>query len=241
MTLAQFPEVVFYGRLGDQALQMFNLSAELPELRGRRVLDCPGGPGSLPALLRSHGVEVTAVDPLYAMSAAELRNRAAADLDLTIELSDLFQSLRPDFDLAGLRREHLDGLEQFLADFSSHPDTYVAASLPDLPFADASFELVLSGHLLFSYAPIKDGGLMAGDGLDLAWHRKALAELCRVSSASVRLYPAHTMQRPVARHAYAEALLADLPSGWSGRFVASSYDQGFVGCCEGLELVRAHR
>jgi hypothetical protein len=195
------------------------------------VLDCPGGPGTLPALLRSHGVDVTAVDPLYAMS-------AAGDLVLTIDLWDQFQSLRPDFDLAGLRAEQLRGLEQFLADFSSHPDTFVAVSLPELPFADASFELVLSGHLLFSYAPIKDGGLMAGDGLDLAWHRRALAELCRVSSASVHLYPAHTMKRPVARHVYAEALLTDLPSGWRGKFVASSYDQGFLGCCEGLELVK---
>jgi SAM-dependent methyltransferase len=127
MILAQFPEVVFYGRLGDEVLQMFNLAAELPKWRGRRVLDCPFGPGTLPALLRSHGVDVTAVDPLYAMSAAELRSRAAGDLDRTIDLSDLFQSLRPDFDLAGLRAELLRGLEQFLVDFSSHPDTFVAA------------------------------------------------------------------------------------------------------------------
>lgn len=79
---------------------------------------------------------------------------------------------------------------------------------------------------------------MAGEGLDLAWHRRALAELCRVSCREVRLYPAHTVDRVVRRHPYAEALLAELPPGWRGRFVERSYDEGFEGCLEGLELVR---
>ena len=44
----QFAQVVFYGRLGSQALTMFNLDPA--QWRGARVLDCPGGPGSLSAL-----------------------------------------------------------------------------------------------------------------------------------------------------------------------------------------------
>ena len=79
---------------------------------------------------------------------------------------------------------------------------------------------------------------MAEPGLDLAWHRRAFAELLRVSRRQVRCFPAHTMDRPVARHPYAEALLAELPGGWSGRFVPSSFDQGFEGIVEGLELER---
>jgi len=63
----EFDGVVFFGRLGEQALAMFHLEAELPRWQGARVLDCPGGPGSLAARLRPCGIDMTAVDPLYAL------------------------------------------------------------------------------------------------------------------------------------------------------------------------------
>lgn len=234
----EFESVVFYGRLGEQALAMFNLTAELPQWRGCAVLDCPGGPGSLAARLRRQGCNVTAVDPLYALDPTALERRALADLEHTMAVQAASDDLRPDFDLEACRREHLEALAAFLADRGDHPDRYLAAALPDLPFADGHFDLVLSGHLLFSYAPLADGGLMTGAGLDLAWHRRALAELCRVSRRQVRLYPAHTIALNARRHPYAEALLAELPPGWRGRFVASPYDQGHRGSTDGLQLER---
>ena len=75
----QLAQVVFFGRLGSQALAMFNLDPA--QWRGARVLDCPGGPGSLSALLRAEGLDVTAVDPLYALSEAALEQRTRADLE----------------------------------------------------------------------------------------------------------------------------------------------------------------
>ena len=217
----EFSKVVFYGRLGEQALKMFGLEEELDRWRGVKVLDCPGGPGSLPALLRGHGCDVTAVDPLYALPLEELRRQALDDLETTMAIQAASDDLRSDFDLEACRQEHLHTMELFLADREAHPASYQAAALPKLPFANGSL-------------------LMAGEGLDLNWHRQALAELCRVSSGEVRLYPAHTVEQTVRRHPYAEALLAELPAGWQGRFVERSYDQGFKGCLEGLELVRTH-
>ena len=234
----QLDGVVFYGRLGAHALQMFGLEDALRCWQGARVLDCPGGPGSLAALLGAAGVEVIACDPLYALSNAALRQRTLDDLALSLRKSASSSMLRPGFDLEPIRRSHLESLEAFLADREAHPTRYVAASLPTLPFADGQFDLVLSGHLLFSYSPVSSGGLMTGAGLDLSWHRAALAELCRVSRQQVRLYPAHTQTLPAHRHPYAEALLADLPASWSGGFVPRSYDQGFRGCTDGLELKR---
>jgi hypothetical protein len=230
--------VVFYGRLGHLALQMYGLEGDLQHWRGARVLDCPGGPSSLAALLASAGVEVIACDPLYALSNAELRQRSLDDLELSIAKSTTSSMLRPGFDLAQVRRNHLEGLEAFLADRQANPDRYLAASLPELPFATGSFDLVLSGHLLFSYAPVADGGLMLGPGLDLEWHRRALAELCRVSCHQVRLYPAHTQACPAEPHPYAEALLAALPASWNGGFASRNYDQGFSGFTDGLQLSR---
>lgn len=232
----EFQQVVFYGRLGEHALAMFNLNPA--DWRGARVLDCPGGPGSLSALLRAEGLNVTAVDPLYALSAEELEQRALADLATSMDKLAGSPVIRPDFDLHACRQSHLEALAAFLADRRAHPDRYVAASLPELPFADQSFDLVLCGHLLFSYAPISAGGLMAEPGLDLAWHRRALAELLRLSRRAVRLYPAHTVERQARRHPYAEALLAELPAGWRGRFAPSSHDQGHEGLTDVLELER---
>lgn len=56
---------------------------------------------------------------------------------------------------------------------------YRAAGLPDLPFPDGRFDLVLCSHLLFTWA----------DPLDLAWHTGAVDELLRVARGEVRLYP----------------------------------------------------
>lgn len=234
----QFESVVFYGRLGEQALAMFGLAGELPRWRGACVLDCPGGPGSLSARLRRDGLDITAVDPLYALAPAELERRALADLEHTLTVQAASATLRPDFDLQACRQDHRDALEAFLSDRHAHPDRYIAAALPQLPFADQSFDLVLCGHLLFAYAPLRDGGLMAGAGLDLEWHRLALAELCRVSRQQVRLYPAHTIALEACRHPYATALLMELPPGWRGRFVPSGYDQGHRGCTDALHLER---
>ncbi|WP_152669551.1 methyltransferase [Synechococcus sp. GFB01] len=230
----EFARVVFYGRLGRQALAMFALEPQ--RWRGARVLDCPGGPGSLSALLRAEGLDVTAVDPLYALNEAELERRALSDLEAAMAQLAGDPAIRPDFDLAACRQEHLEALETFLADRRAHPERYVAASLPALPFTDRSFDLVLCGHLLFSYAPCSAGGLMREPGLDLAWHRRALAELLRLSRRAVRIYPAHTMERQARRHPYAEALLAELPAGWQGRFAATAYDQGHDGLTDVLDL-----
>lgn len=181
------------------------------------------------------------MDPLYALGEPELRQRALADLEAALAALASSQDIRPDFDLALCRKEHMEALEAFLRDRHAHPDRYVAASLPQLPFADQSFDLVVCGHLLFCYAPRSAGGLMNEQGLDLAWHRQALGELQRVSRRSLRLYPAHTIERQARCHPYAVRLLAELPSGWQGRFTATTYDQGHEGCTDGLELERVAR
>lgn len=71
----ELPRVVFFGRTGSDALHFFDL--DLTDWRGARILDCPGGPGSLVATARRNGVEALAVDPLYALSPA-LKTRSAA-------------------------------------------------------------------------------------------------------------------------------------------------------------------
>ena len=231
------PRVVFFGRTGADALAFFNL--DLAAWRGCRVLDCPGGPGSFTTLARAAGVESVAADPLYTLSLPELERHCRDDIAFTMERLALSPTLRPDFDLSGFRQGKLEALEAFLADRREHPEAYRAASLPSLPFAAASFDLVLCGHLLFCYAPIADGGLSERPDFDLPWHRQALAELLRVSRREVRIYPAHTIERRPRVHPWVEPLLASLPPGWQGQLEPTVYDEGFDGETPML-LLRRH-
>ena len=230
----ELPRVVFFGRSGEEACRFFNLN--LAEWEGASVLDCPGGPGSLAALARHSGVSMLAVDPLYALEPEALEQRCREDTTLTIHRLHQSTTVRPDFNLDLYERQKLEALETFLADRRAHPDTYRAGALPELPLDDNSIDLVLSGHLLFVYAPLADGGLHQLDCFDLNWHRRALAELLRVSRREVRIFPAHTITLPTRVHPYVAPLLAELPAGWQGSLENTAYDQGSVGDCPMLRL-----
>lgn len=223
----ELPKVVLFGRSGEEALQFFNL--DLQACRGLRLLDCAGGPGTLSALARSAGVEILAVDPAYGLTESEFEAHCRGDIDLTLARLATTTAIRPGFDLESFRRGKQEALELFLADRRRHPQAYRCAALPQLPLASASFDLVLCGHLLFSYAPIAAGGLNAGNDFDLAWHRRALAELLRVCRGDLRIYPAHSITRPAQRHPYLAPLMEDLPPGWRWWLEPTPYDEGFDG------------
>ena len=231
---------MFFGRTGVEACRFFNLN--LADWRGASLLDCPGGPGSLAALARRYGLEVLAVDPLYALEPEALERRCREDIAFTMERLRQSATLRKDFNLEPYHQEKLEALESFLADRQAHPESYIPAALPELPLADSSFDLVLSGHLLFAYAPLADGGLHEVDGevdgLDLAWHRRALAELLRVCRQELRIFPAHTITLPTQVHPYVAPLLAELPVGWQACLESTSYDQGAVGETSMLRIRR---
>ncbi len=227
MRALELPRVVFFGRSGAEACRFFNL--DLADWAGASLLDCPGGPGSLLPLARGAGLEVLAVDPLYALEPEALERRCREDIAFTMERLGRSPTVRPDFDLAPYHRDKLEALEAFLVDRQVHPAAYRAGALPELPLPDRSVDLVLSGHLLFAYAPLADGGLNEHDDLDLAWHRRSLAELLRVCRRELRIYPAHTITLPTRVHPYVEPLIAELPAGWQASLEPTSYDQGAAG------------
>ena len=223
----ELPRVVFFGRTGEETSSFFNL--DLAQWRGKRVLDCPGGPGSFTALARHYGVETLAVDPLYALPAHEMERRCRDDVRLTLERLRQSDSQRPDFDLESYCNDKLVALELFLNDHRDHPTSYAAGALPELGLPDKSFDLVLCGHFMFSYSPRADGGLYEPSPFDLRWHRRGLRELLRLCREEVRLYPAHTITRPARVHPYVKPLLADLPACWQASLEETAYNQGYEG------------
>lgn len=156
---------------------MFDLR-ELPV----RILDCCAGGSSFTAEANRLGAETVAADPAY----------SAPDDDLAMALRHAAQRTRrinddhaDDFVWkwygSPARRDAMraEAADDFLADKSRHPARYVAAALPDLPFAAGRFDLVLCSHLLFTWSN--------QHGLD--WHLAAARELLRVSSDQVRIFP----------------------------------------------------
>ena len=181
------------------------------------------------------GIDAVACDPLYDLPDAQLRDKHATSQVL---LRRLHKTSEPEH---WLDQKHLDQQSAFeicLADRDACPQHYLAAALPSLPFSSDHFDLVLSGHLLFSYAPIEEGGLMASGGFNLDWHQAALLELCRVSKTEVRLYPAYTYSLIAKRHDYAQWLLKHLPPGWRGEFTTPRHFLGLIGCTDGLHIWR---
>ena len=244
---AVFPRIVFLGRSAAEYRSIWGLAPE--DLVGRRVLDCPCGPAGFVAACRKIGAEAVGCDPVLSESVETIRQRGdrdRRDTETVLASSDPTLASR---DPVAWNQEKKRSLEAFLEDFAAHgprgtsPDgRYVAASLPELPFDDRSFDLVLSAHLLFSYADVAAGGLVdAAHALDLEFHLAAVEELARVAGQELRLYPVYACDSTSPRpHALLEPVrdrLQDL--GLTTELVRSEYDQGVADVPDTLIARRA--
>ncbi|WP_433194916.1 class I SAM-dependent methyltransferase [Nocardia sp. CA-107356] len=120
-----------------------------------RILDCPCGTASFTTEASELGATVIAADPIYAQPAERLRTLARTETDRgNIWATAYLDRYRWDFygDPQQHRQMRRAAAARFGADLTTHRDRYVAARLPSLPFPDNSFDLVLSSHLLFTYA-----------------------------------------------------------------------------------------
>ncbi|MCY4373641.1 MAG: hypothetical protein OXC31_07660 [Spirochaetaceae bacterium] len=159
---------------------MFDLSAA--DLR-RRILGCGDGPASFNAELTALGGDVVSVDPMYAFSGAVIERRVEETFEVVMDQvrrnpEDFVWTHVPSIEELGRRR--MGAMRRFIRDYPSGMDQgrYVDASLPELPFADRSFDLGLSSHFLFLYS----------EQFDLGFHLDALREMLRVA-AEVRVFP----------------------------------------------------
>ena len=171
-------EYLLSSRSFEEYQAMFSLTNEDLKLR---ILDCPGGGSSFTASVNATGGDVTAVDPVYALPPGEVAAMVIAEVARgsawAIANIDRY---RWDFysDPAGHRRVRSDSARIFGANIVANPARYQPAALPELPFADNAFDLVLCSHLLFTYS----------DRLDRDFHRLAIVEMARVGQ-QVRIYP----------------------------------------------------
>lgn len=158
---------------------MFDLSdADL----GLSILDCCAGASGFVAELTERGGSGKALDPAYGLPRAEVLAAISTGATGAAQLIDDNQD-RFTWDWYGSpeRRDQLRkaAAERFARDYVERPHAYVPGALPDLPFRDGAFDLVLCSHLLFTWA----------DQLGEQWHLAALRELARVARREVRVFP----------------------------------------------------
>ena len=203
---------------------MFDLT-ELPE----SILDCCAGGAGFTAEAAARGVDAIAADPAYELEPAELVDTVRRSLPATSGIIDEHSgSFVWNWYGTPERKDQyrIEAADAFLQDVSVAPERYVAAGLPELPFGDRRFELVLCSHLLFTWA----------DKYDRDWHLASLRELIRVSNHEVRIFPL-VMQGAGDSVPYLPGLLEALDGvTWEVRKVPYEFQ---VGANEMLVLTRS--
>lgn len=173
-------KIVPWGRSFDEYCRMFSLSDT--DLVGR-IIGCADGPASFNAEATQRGTRVVSCDPIYALSASEIRGRIAATSRDIIEQTRqnqhefVWTSITSPEELLDVR---MQAMERFLNDYDvgKTEGRYLTAELPLLPFDDRAFDLAVCSHFLFLYS----------QQLGESFHHAAIRELCRVAR-EVRIFP----------------------------------------------------
>jgi hypothetical protein len=180
----QLDRFVLLGRTFEEYRRYFLL--EPPQLIGKRVLDVAGGVSSFCAEATVLGIKVTSFDPIYSMSPQNITERSGPDLESVHRSIGQVPTYRwgfyknPDY----MRRLRERAFRLFLADYTRHPERYVAGELPRLPFADGEFDLTLVSYFLFAYQ----------DRLAYDFHRDSILQIMRVTRDEARIYPTVTFE-----------------------------------------------
>jgi hypothetical protein len=151
--------------------------------RSLHILGCGDGPASFNAEWTARGGSVISVDPIYEFTGVEIQSRFDAVLDdIIANVAATPERWVWDFQQSpqGLRKNRVAAMERFLADYEhgKAAGRYLCQELPQLSFADNTFDLALCSHLLFLYTNL----------LSAEFHIASLRELCRVAK-EVRVFP----------------------------------------------------
>jgi SAM-dependent methyltransferase len=179
----QLDRVVPFGRTLAEYRLMFNLTDR--DLQ-RQILDIGAGPASFTAEMSSLGYQVTAIDPIYNFSGAEIQQRFDDCVDGIIgQIENTSQDWVWKFHKspADLRATRELALQLFLADYAAGKTAgrYIAGEVPDA-IGNTTYSLILCSHFLLLYA----------EQLSWEFHRDAVTKLLQQTN-ELRIFPLLTL------------------------------------------------
>jgi len=171
----------------DEYVRMFDLKEA--ELAHGVTLDIAGGGSSFTAEAAARGYKAMALDPRYVNNQQEWITEAQGEIHSS---TAKLESISDQFDwtyyesLEKHRAGRLASLQLFAAHSADETGraSYIAGSLPELPFEQGQFDRVLCSHFLFLY----------GDQFDADFHSRSLLEMMRICRGSISVYPLHTLK-----------------------------------------------
>lgn len=195
----ELERVVFIGRTFEEYLDMFSLTPD--ELKGKRILDCPAGACSFTAVGNKKGLDATACDIAYYHQGEDLKNKGLRDIEHAMaNMEKAKGNYKWDYfkDIEDLKTHRLNALHDWANDMRENNERYIPVTLPELPFKDKEFDIILSAHFLFTYA----------DRLSYEFHIQTLHELLRVAKEEVRIFPLVDLEGK--RYEHLDKVLDDL-------------------------------
>lgn len=184
-------DIVPWGRNLEEYRKMFRLTDQELELP---ILSCADGPASFNAELTEMGGSCVSVDPIYAFSSFQIRNR----IDETA--NEVYEQLCRNLDAynwdfyqtpENLLKIRLSAMNRFLSDYEAGRNAghYREGSLPDLSFIPEKFELVLCSHFLFTYS----------GHLSRVFHQEAIMQML-MKGRELRIFPVCSLDGSPSPH-----------------------------------------
>ncbi|SFS42329.1 hypothetical protein SAMN04488601_101525 [Paenibacillus sp. 453mf] len=206
--------IVFIGRSYEEYEYMFHLSKE--DIVTKSILDCPGGACSFTAVANKHGGHVKSADIAYVYPWDTLYEKGKEDIKHAMEQMSKAKD-QYEWTYFSEMKELLDhrtqALETSIIDMKANPENYIETELPQLPFQDKQFDLILSAHFLFMY----------GERLSMQFHLDTLQEMMRVAGEEIRVYP--IVQLDGRRYPFLEDIHSYVRrEGWTSELVNVNYE-----------------
>jgi hypothetical protein len=210
----KYENVVPWGRSYQEYIRMFDLAeADV----SKKILGCGDGLASFNSFMHKNGKQVVSIDPVYQFSRGEIERRIAETYDNVINQTQnnqdkfIWKTIKSVDELGTIR---MAAMKEFLADYERGKDEgrYIYGELPELPFGDNAFDLVLCSHFLFLYS----------DNLSLEFHVQAIREMCRVGK-EIRIFPIVDVNSK--RSAHIEPVKKYIQSvGWTAQEIKVDYE-----------------
>ena len=173
-------DIVLIGRTFDEYCLMFNLYPE--KLKGKYIIDIGGGVSSFCAEANHKGINVYAADPVYRLSAREIKERCEHDLDEVMKQMHALEKLYKWTYFRNIKQLKINrekALDIFMKDYIRHSERYVYSEFPYSNFRNNQFDISLISHFLFLYE----------DRMDYDAHRRVIRESLKTCKEECRIFP----------------------------------------------------